>query len=449
MDPADKNKEKSDSSILVVDDDPSIRELLQTVLKRSGFGGLSLVSSGAETLRFMGMEVATTEGERAPITEKPAVDLVLMDVMLPDLSGFDVCGRIKRRFGARVVVMLMSGYSIEETHARYVQAGADDFLPKPFNLKELIARVKLSLRRKHEAEELAEQKTARLAPNFRLRSGMLENGDDINGYVVHDVLSWGGASVLYKVTRDSGATWQALKLLSRRAAEFADVAERFVREVEFQRSLEHPNIARVLDDGRYFDCPYYVMEHIDGQNLEAMVRKEANLPFAQVIAMADGIAKALKCIHDRGVLHRDVSLGNILWDEKQAVVKLTDFGISIKMGQTRLTQHGCAVGTPLYMAPEMFDGEPIICPATDIYSYGACVYHLIAGRPPFVAENAIELARLHLSQTPQPMHTYRPTVPPEWDDLIVRQCLAKAAEDRPQTMDEVLAKLETLRSKPF
>jgi serine/threonine-protein kinase len=449
MDAADKNSDPGDGSILIVDDDPSICDLLRMALTRSGFGRLSVVSSGADTLRFLGLEKAGSEGERAPPPGKPAADLVLMDVMLPDLSGFDICSRVKRRFGARIVVILMSGYSIEETHARYVQAGADDFLPKPFNLKELVARVKLALRRKREAEDLAEQKTARLSTGFRLRSGMLEEGDEIKGYVVHDVLSWGGASVLYKVTRDAGQTWQALKLLSRRAAEFTDVAERFVREVEFQRTLDHPNIIRIVEAGRYFDCPYYVMEHIDGQNLERVVQKTRPLPFATVFTMAVGIAHALKCIHDQGVLHRDVSLGNVLWDACAGQVKMTDFGISIKMGQTRLTQHGCAVGTPLYMAPEMFEGEPVLCPATDIYSYGACVYHLIAGRPPFLAENAIELARQHINETPQPMRVHRPTVAPEWDELVLQRCLAKAPEKRMQTMDAVLESLEALKNKPF
>ena len=167
------------------------------------------------------------------------------------------------------------------------------------------------------------------------------------------------------------------------------------------------------------------------------------------MAVATGIASALQCIHDRNIVHRDVTLGNIMWRSSDRTAKLMDFGISVKLGQTRLTQHGCAVGTPLYMAPEVFKGGPDLSAATDIYSFGACLYHLITGRPPFTAENAIELARQHLSRQADPMASVRPGVAPEWDELIVSQCLAKIPSERPQSVDTILSELAVLRESPF
>ncbi len=128
--------------------------------------------------------------------------------------------------------------------------------------------------------------------------------------------------------------------------------------------------------------------------------------------------------------------------------QLANFGIAVRPEESRLTDAGYCVGTPLYMAPGIaLRGEVTLL--ADVYSYGATLYHLITGRTPFRAPNAIALIQKHLSGPTLPMASIHPQVPPDWDEFVVNRCLAKQPADRPQSMDEVLFSLDALRSIPF
>ena len=137
-------------------------------------------------------------------------------------------------------------------------------------------------------------------------------------------------------------------------------------------------------------------------------------------------------IHKSGIIHRDIKLNNIHLCNDESV-KLSDFGVAMKIGATRLTMPGYVIGTPIYMSPEQFDGGKVTH-LSDVYSYGASLYHLVTGQPPFTAENVAQLMYKHKNGTPVPIKRLRENVPVGWNQLIVTRCLAKKPQDRPQSM---------------
>ena len=129
------------------------------------------------------------------------------------------------------------------------------------------------------------------------------------------------------------------------------------------------------------------------------------------------------------------------------IVKLTDFGIAHSLNDhTTLTGDGFIVGTPIYMAPEMFRGE-LASEKSDIYSFGVTFYQFATSSPPFVASSNIELYKLHKEAEPESITKINPEIPSEIDELIVKKCMAKNPEKRPESMTEVLDELQKIERK--
>ena len=189
------------------------------------------------------------------------------------------------------------------------------------------------------------------------------------------------------------------------------------------------------------------MEYFEGQNLETVISQQSPLPFELFANMAEHLAEALAYIHGLAVLHRDVKPKNV-FVLADGSVRLGDFGIAVVLGETRLTQEGYGIGTPVYMAPEQFEGHEV-GKAADIYSFGATLYHAISGQPPFTAQSAMEMLRKHMTLTPAPLSDHREGIPDAWQNLIVNRCLAKRPEDRPDSMAQILSELQDLRQHPF
>ena len=455
-----------DRLILVVDDEQSLARYLKAVLHKAGFGRVEVVHSGAEALRVFGLgptgQPATSPAAAtapapaaapaatlpsAPTPPPPPPDLVLLDIMLPDVSGFDVCLKLKHAAPHYLPVVLMTGFLFEDDHARCVESGADDFLRKPIHPAELLARVQVLLRRKDKVDRLEALSRTTTQPTYQRGPQDLPHvGHTIDQYCIESTLSWSGSCIIYKAHDAAGGDC-VVKILSRQALDHEDVVTRFRHEAEVLASVHHPNVVRQLARGTYEECPYYVMEYLGAQNLEGWLQEHGKLPFALVLQVAESLADALGHIHAAGIIHRDVKPKNIHLTPA-GEVKLGDFGIAIVQGDLRLTQAGYTIGTPVYMAPEQFDGS-LVGVGADIYSYGATLYHLITGRPPFSATNGMEMMRKHLSEAPNPMRLLRPEVPEVWDELVTRCCLAKKPEDRPASLTEIKHSLALLRSATF
>ncbi len=422
-----------EKTILVVDDDSFVLKLIERILADAGFKDIRTAVNGKQTFDILKLPSDKEEKEDMSLTSE--IDLVVLDVLLPDTNGFEICKRI-RDAELDIPVILISGYDIEEIQNKLVECGADDFLKKPFSQAELSTRVKLMINRKRKS-----QKEADLMQTSKIRFSTSHNvpfvGDNINGYVIIDSLGWGKHSLVYKVVRASDKSVLSLKMLSRNTLEKKDIVDRFSNEIEIISKIKHPNIVEYVDRGYFNDCPYLVMEYVEGVDLEEYLVTRGKISMKSFAHIAYDIADAICELHRKNIFHRDIKLKNILYDIKTGEAKLSDFGIAKLPDGLTTTQEGFIVGTPIYLAPEIFLGE-LATVQSDIYSFGATLYHLITGSPPFVAETSIELFKKHKLEKPPPVNASRSDVPAEWNALIVDRCLAKESGDRPNSMQEIM-----------
>jgi tetratricopeptide (TPR) repeat protein len=224
-------------------------------------------------------------------------------------------------------------------------------------------------------------------------------------------------------------------------------AERFEREIQLAASLQQANIVPVLNAGDAGGMPYYTMPFVDGESLRARLAR-GPLPMTEVLSILRDVARALAYAHERGIVHRDIKPDNVLLSRGTAVV--TDFGIAkalaasqTRAGSATLTMTGVAIGTPAYMAPEQAAGDPDIDHRADIYAFGCMAYEVLTGAPPFGGRAPQKMLTAHLTETAPPVTDLRVDTPTQLANLIA-QCLAKDAQARPQSADELLGMLESM-----
>ena len=220
---------------------------------------------------------------------------------------------------------------------------------------------------------------------------------------------------------------------------------RFLREIEIAAQLEHPHILTLIDSGEVDGILYYVMPFVTGESLRARLTREGKLSIADVVRMLRDVADGLAAAHHQNLVHRDVKPDNVMISGNHAVV--ADFGVakavSSATGVQGMTTTGVSVGTPTYMSPEQASAEPTIDHRTDIYSLGVMAYELLTGQPPFTGRSPQAVLAAQLTAEPVPVSNLRPETPPALADLVMR-CLAKDREDRWQSTDEVLQRLEAM-----
>lgn len=218
---------------------------------------------------------------------------------------------------------------------------------------------------------------------------------------------------------------------------------RLLREARAAARLNHPGIMAVHDAGEENGAPYIVMELLHGQTL----RQLSTPGLAQTIAIGRAICAALEHAHAAGVVHRDLKPENVMVlsggsAEREARIKLMDFGLAFTSDAARLTHDGAFIGTANYVAPEIIEGQTATA-ASDLYAVGVMLYELLAGRPPFVGDSLMAILSQHLYAPVVPPSTYQPSVPDALDSLIVK-LLSKRPEDRPASAAEVRRALEQL-----
>jgi serine/threonine-protein kinase len=286
------------------------------------------------------------------------------------------------------------------------------------------------------------------------RAGPLPNGTTIEKrYRVVEKLAVGGMGEVYRAEHIELMKPVAVKVMLPDLSRDAEFVARFKREAVAASRIGAPNIVDISDFGRTEDGRFYfVMELLDGRTLSSHV-KDGPFPTRRVAHVGLQIARALAAAHDKGIIHRDLKPDNVMLLQRPGqpdFAKVLDFGIAkVSPGGTGhthagLTQVGVVVGTPQYMSPEQASGLPVDV-RTDIYSMGLILYELVAGRPTFKGQTPSVLMAMQMTSEPPPLEPgpVEQPVTPELEQLVFHM-LKKRAHQRPQTMQEVIERLEAV-----
>ena len=270
----------------------------------------------------------------------------------------------------------------------------------------------------------------------------MQPGDRLGPYEVLSPIGAGGMGEVYRARDTRLDRTVAIKVLPDHIAQREGARARFEREARAVASLSHPNICSLFDIGE----GYMVMELIDGETLAQRIEK-GPIPIDHALTLATQIADALDRAHRAGVTHRDVKPQNIMLTRDG--VKVLDFGLaksSATPGPTDdtltkvLTTEGTVLGTPQYMAPEQFEGKEADA-RSDIWAFGAVLYEMVTGQKAFQGKSYSSLVGAILSTDPAPMAVQPFT--PAWLERLVRRCLQKDADDRWQSMRDVVIELKS------
>jgi hypothetical protein len=259
------------------------------------------------------------------------------------------------------------------------------------------------------------------------------------------LLGVGGMGEVYKALDTRLDRTVAIKICT------GGLSERFEREARAISSLNHQHICALYDIGREGSVEFLVMEHLEGESLEARLRK-GPLAIEEALRIAIQIAGALDAAHRKGITHRDLKPGNVILTRSGA--KLLDFGLAkftpvVEVSGTAttrltndppITEKGTILGTFQYMAPEQFEGKEADA-RSDIFSFGAMLFEMVSGRKSFEASSRASLIAAVISVNPPPVSTIQPMASPALDRLVQR-CLAKSPDDRWQNAGDLRSELE-------
>ncbi|MDH4043769.1 MAG: protein kinase [Gemmatimonadota bacterium] len=482
--------------ILVVDDEPGNRDLLQRRLERDGYAVIC-AGGGREALAAVGRE---------------AVDLVLLDMLMPDMDGLAVLQHLKGDPATRdLPVIVISALDDLHAVARCIEAGAEDYLPKPFDPVILRARLAGSLQTKRWRDQERDQLRAlgyvtaaasaveggtyqpgtlsevaargdaigrlarvmdRMAVQVRERESRLrERLDELRSeigvarrsidtasvgdgptfrsgerlgtrYEILSVLGRGGMGTVYRARDLELGEEVAIKTVRPELVSDETFRERFKDEIRLARRISHRNVVRTHDFGETGGVWYLTMEYVEGITLRELLDTRGRLAASVALAVGTQLAECLAVAHEVGVIHRDIKPQNLLLDA-DGVLKVLDFGVArLAERSAGLTEAGLILGTPAYMSPEQITSEPVDERA-DLYAAGAVLYECLTGRPPLEAASMVSLIARVLADEPPAPSTIVPDVPPALDDVVL-QLLAKRPQDRPPSAAVLVERLQAL-----
>jgi serine/threonine-protein kinase len=272
-------------------------------------------------------------------------------------------------------------------------------------------------------------------------------GRIFGSYRVLEVLGEGATGLVYLAEHVRLGRRVAMKRLKDRLAARPEAVEMLFTEARAVNRINHPHIVDITDFVVSEGYAYYLMEYLRGETLAALLRREGPLPPSRAVTIARQVAAALKAAHDAGFVHLDIKPSNIYLVEtgqQTDTVKLLDFGTAMLLetvprpeGPNRSGMFN--LGTPVYMSPEQAAGEEVDH-RSDLYSLGAVLYEMLAGRPPFEAQSAPEYIYKHMSVTPQRITQIKglPYRIPRGCSKAVMRCLEKEPKQRPQSATDLI-----------
>ncbi|WP_430780187.1 serine/threonine-protein kinase [Actinoplanes sp. G11-F43] len=245
-------------------------------------------------------------------------------------------------------------------------------------------------------------------------------GDSLGGrYRLADRIAAGGMGEVWQAVDTVLDRPVAVKVLLAGVSAQITFQRRFAHEARAMAALRHPGVAAVYDYGTTDEGAYLVMARIDGQSLERRLATGGRLSPAETMTIVAQAARALHAAHQAGIVHRDVTPGNLIIEPDGNVV-LVDFGVARSSASETLTGARNVIGTASYMAPEQVSKREF-GPAVDLYALGAVAFHCLTGEPPFTGDDPVAIALRHVTERPPPLPA---GVPPKVRALVGR-CLAK------------------------
>ena len=278
-------------------------------------------------------------------------------------------------------------------------------------------------------------------------------GTTLSHYRIENKIGQGGMGVVYRALDTRLRRAVAIKVIAADAAGSRDRRDRFLKEARAASALNHPNIVTIHEVDSAAGIDFLVMELVNGRPLNDVI-PPGGLPIARALDLAEQIAAALATAHAAGIVHRDVKPANIVISN-DGQVKVLDFGLAKllepmtddgaeTMTAPPVTELGIVLGTVAYMSPEQAQGQPI-SDRSDIFSFGAVLYEMLAGRRPFTGDSSVGTISRILTQTPAPIGSGRSDVPAALD-AIVSACLEKTPARRPSAR-EVVDRLRLMRER--
>jgi eukaryotic-like serine/threonine-protein kinase len=271
-------------------------------------------------------------------------------------------------------------------------------------------------------------------------AGPLAPGDMLDRFSIVEAIGHGAFSDVY-LAEEPGGRRVVIKVPHDALMGDVGAFDRFRREMEIARKLDHPGIQHSFDLGEDRSRPYLVLEYIDGVTLREVIRREGKLPVPKAVDIAEQLATAMASAHATGVAHRDLKPENVLVTAEGRVV-VTDFGIALMAGARRLTWRWLTstMGTPDYMAPEQVEGKRGDA-RTDVYALGIMLFEMLAGRVPWEGDNPLVVMAQHVNAPLPSLRAIDPHLPAPLE-AIVTKCLRKDPEERYADAGELRADLD-------
>jgi serine/threonine protein kinase/class 3 adenylate cyclase len=274
-----------------------------------------------------------------------------------------------------------------------------------------------------------------------------------------EMLGRGGMGEVYRAVDTSDNTIVAIKTLLPEFARKADALRRFNKEARLLREVNNPHVANLLELNEDDGIHYIAVEFVAGQSVAKRLEGGKPLEESFALAIIGDACRALLDAHARGIIHRDIKPENILLlggadagttPGTEPIAKLSDFGLArhvVESESLHMTRTGAVVGTPLYLSPEQCFGTQLD-PRSDVYALGATLFHLLAGRPPFLGDSAVVLINHHCNTPPPALKTLNPTVS-DGTCRIVEKALSKRPVHRHANAGEMLRDIErVVRGQP-
>jgi CheY-like chemotaxis protein len=376
------------SSILIVDDEEDIRAFLLLVLEAEGFS-VRTASGAVQAL----LEVQK---------EKP--DVMIVDVMMPQINGEELCRIIRKDSNFfDIHIIMLSAKGDTATKVSCFESGADDYLVKPIEPKEIVARMNATfrmLRRTRSTSDFLNTKTSEMVmptspydsalalPRIKPRYG---------NFRVESLIGSGGMGHVFKGYDEQLERTVAIKVLSRALSSSFRFVERFRREAKIVAMIEHPGIAAIYSFGEQESDVYFAMQWCPGGSIQDLIKRKGRVELLTAVDIILQCIDALEAVFAKGIVHRDIKPSNIMFDQNQRV-KIVDFGLATSEElQSHVTPSSGLHGTPDYMAPEQSQVGKADHRA-DIYSLGITFYLLLYGKLPFASRSAVEMVLKHSTE---------------------------------------------------